>query len=122
MVAFRILSSPLAPAFKESTCNVEDNPRQYPCLKKLKDIEAWQAIVQRVTKSDTTKHSSKKYDYDTFYALAHGYFDSERGILMPRILPIIAKKSENSDIDYFSNLHEVWKKMNKMTEEKILIK
>ena len=58
------------------------------------------------------------YDYETFYALAHGYFDSEKGMLMPRLLPIIEKKLIGSDVDYFENLHIVWKKMSEMTKEK----
>ena len=58
------------------------------------------------------------YDYETFYALAHGYFDSEQGLLMPRLLPMIEKKSEDSDVDYFENLHKVWKEMKAMEEEK----
>lgn len=58
------------------------------------------------------------YDYETFYALAHGYFDSEKGMLMSRILPIVEKKSGNVETDYFENLHAVWKKMETMTAEK----
>ena len=52
------------------------------------------------------------YDFDTFYLLAHGYFDSEKGLLKPRLIPIIEKKLEISDKNYFSNIHEVWRKMD----------
>ena len=57
--------------------------------------------------------NEKIYDFDIFFKLSHGYFDSERGILMPRLLPIIESKSVNSSEDYFQNLHIVWKRMGK---------
>ena len=51
------------------------------------------------------------YDFDTFYKLAHGYFDSERGMLKPRLIPLLETKLENAKEDYFENLHQVWKRM-----------
>lgn len=57
------------------------------------------------------------YDIYTFYDLCSGYFDSDRGILMPRILPIIESKNVNMEKDYFENLHRVWKRMDIITEE-----
>lgn len=58
------------------------------------------------------------YDFDTFYEISHGYFDNEKGILMPRILPILEVKLEVSDEDYFSNIHNVWKKMNNRSNKR----
>lgn len=58
------------------------------------------------------------YDMETFYDLCHGYFDSEKGILMPRILPIIQKKKVSKDEDYFENLHKVWKMMKEIEAER----
>ena len=52
------------------------------------------------------------YDFDTFYELAHGYFDDERGVLKPRLLPLIDRKIGRSEENYFHNIHEVWKKMD----------
>lgn len=52
------------------------------------------------------------YDYDTFYKIAHGYFDGEKGMLRNRLLPLLESKLECADEDYFENIHEVWKKMN----------
>lgn len=53
------------------------------------------------------------YDFDTFYKLSHGYFDSERGLLKPRLLPLLEAKSDNAKEDYFTNLHKVWERMGK---------
>ena len=53
------------------------------------------------------------YDFDTFYKLSHGYFDSEIGLLKPRLLPLLEAKSDNAKEDYFANLHKVWEKMEK---------
>ena len=60
---------PLGSVDKDSACNARDtgsipglgrspggghdNPLQYSCLENSKDREAWQAIVHRVTKSQT---------------------------------------------------------------------
>ena len=62
--------------------------------------------------------NEKIYDIDTFYELAHGFFDSEHGLLLPRIYPVISKKSENSDIDYYSNFHKVLNDMKDKTSKK----
>jgi hypothetical protein len=53
------------------------------------------------------------YDFDTFYKLSHGYFDSEIGLLKPRLLPLLEAKSDNAKEDYFANLHKVWERMEK---------
>lgn len=53
------------------------------------------------------------YDFETFYQLAHGYFDSDRGKLKPRLLPLLKVKLENANEDYFSNLHKVWERMDR---------
>ncbi len=59
------------------------------------------------------------YDFETFYQLSHGYFDSERGKLKPRLLPLLEIKSDNAKEDYFSNLHRVWERMeNRNAREK----
>ena len=51
------------------------------------------------------------YDFDTFYKLSHGYFDSDKGMLKPRLLPLLEVKLENAKEDYFENLHKVWERM-----------
>lgn len=53
------------------------------------------------------------YDFDTFYKLSHGYFDNERGILKPRLIPLIESKIGHSEENYFQNIHDVWKKMDR---------
>ena len=53
------------------------------------------------------------YDFDTFYKLSHGYFDSDKGMLKPRLLPLLETKLENAKEDYFENLHKVWERMEK---------
>ena len=53
------------------------------------------------------------YDFDTFYSLSHGYFDSEKGMLKPRLLPLLEVKLENAKEDYYENLHKVWEMMDK---------
>ena len=57
------------------------------------------------------------YDFETFYKLAHGYFDSDRGILKPRLLPIIKSKLDYAKEDYFRNIHMVWEKMEKKSKK-----
>ena len=49
------------------------------------------------------------YDYDTFYKLAHGYFDSS--VLKNRLVPILERKLNYAKEDYYANLHAVWTKM-----------
>ena len=53
------------------------------------------------------------YDFNTFYELAHGYFDSDKGLLKPRLMPLLEVKLENAKEDYFVNLHKVWKRMER---------
>lgn len=53
------------------------------------------------------------YDFDTFYKLAHGYFDSDKRLLKPRLLPLLEVKLENASEDYFKNPHDVWKRMER---------
>ncbi len=55
--------------------------------------------------------NNKIYDFNTFYQIAHGYFDSNWG-LKSRLAPILAAKLERADMDYFENLHKVWKRMD----------
>jgi hypothetical protein len=53
------------------------------------------------------------YDFDTFYRLSRGYFDSNKGLLKPRLMPLLEVKLSNAKEDYFENLHRVWEKMDK---------
>lgn len=50
------------------------------------------------------------YDFDTFYKLSHGYFDSDWG-LKKRLMPLLEKKLDRAGEDYYENLHKVWKMM-----------
>lgn len=57
------------------------------------------------------------YDLETFYKIAHGYFDGERGMLKVRILPILETKLRSASKDYFKNIHEVWELMDKKSAD-----
>ncbi len=54
------------------------------------------------------------YDLETFYEIAHGYFESDRGLLPPRILPLIEEKNKNSDGEYYNNIQLVMNRMKSM--------
>lgn len=53
------------------------------------------------------------FDYETFYSLAHGYFD-EGGTLYNRMLPLLESKRRGKE--YYANIQEVWCKMDKMSK------
>ena len=53
------------------------------------------------------------YDFDAFYDVAHGYFDGDKGTLKRRLLPILGKKLDGAQEDYFQNIHDVWRRMDK---------
>jgi hypothetical protein len=53
------------------------------------------------------------HDFDTFYRMSHGYFDSNKGLLKPRLMPLLEVKLSSAKEDYFENLHRVWEKMDK---------
>ena len=57
--------------------------------------------------------NEKTYDFDIFYKIAHGYFDSDRGTLKPRLLPLFEAKLAYAKEDYFSDLHHVWARMDR---------
>ena len=65
--------------------------------------------------------NEKIYDFEVFDKLSHGYFDSEKGLLKPRLLPIIESKRTNASEDYFQNLHIIWKRMDKKHDRKQLL-
>lgn len=75
---------------------------------KYKELSAYLANIENFCLGI----NEKIYDFDIFYKLAHGYFDSEKGILKSRLLPIIESKMVNSSENYFQNLHDIWKKMD----------
>ena len=58
------------------------------------------------------------YDFDTFYELSHGYFDDDRGLLKPRIIPLLESKIGYSKENYFNNIYDVWNKMEKRTAKR----
>ena len=49
------------------------------------------------------------YDWETVYALAHGYLDGEQ--ILSRISPLIDRKNRNG-VDYYENVHSVLDRMN----------
>ena len=51
------------------------------------------------------------YDKETVYELAHGYLDSQT--IVDRINPIIGKKNQKKDYDYYGNIHKVLDWMKK---------
>ncbi len=52
------------------------------------------------------------YDWETVYALAHGYLDGNQ--ILSRISPLIERKNR-SGADYNENIHAVLKRMNEKT-------
>ena len=52
----------------------------------------------------------KIYDFDIFRDVSKGYFGSQRGKLYGRILPILEEKTNGADLDYYTNLIEVWQR------------
>ena len=61
----------------------------------------------------------RMYDFETFYQLSHGYFDSERGKLMARLHPLLEAKIQFADEDYYNNIHKVWKRMRNRAKHKL---
>ena len=59
--------------------------------------------------------NQKIYDFDTFYAIAHGYFD-KGGMLYQRLYPILEKKLEGASEDHYQNIHKVWKEMEEKSQ------
>ena len=45
------------------------------------------------------------YDRKTVYELAHGYFDGKK--LRSRMEPVIDRKNQSADKDYYENIHKV---------------
>ena len=54
------------------------------------------------------------YDFDVFYDIAHGYFDGKT--LKNRLIPLLERKLDRADEDYFRNIQVVWKRMEKGSE------
>ncbi len=52
------------------------------------------------------------YDWETIYALAHGYLDGNQ--ILSRISPIIDRKNR-SGVDYYENIRVVLNRMNEKT-------
>ena len=57
------------------------------------------------------------FDFDAFYDVAHGYFD-KNGSLYRRLIPILEKKLDGANEDYFQNIHLVWEKMDERLRTK----
>ncbi|MBQ4447291.1 MAG: hypothetical protein II897_03245 [Clostridia bacterium] len=58
------------------------------------------------------------YDFETFYQMAHGYFDYK---LQRLLLPLLDKKLnkyEDSE-DFYNNLHKVWDRMKKRSKREL---
>lgn len=56
------------------------------------------------------------YDFETFYQLAHGYFDSPAGLKL-KLEPLLELKLEEAEEDYYNNLHKVWKRMEERSRK-----
>ncbi|MBO4384807.1 MAG: hypothetical protein J5854_05250 [Clostridia bacterium] len=56
------------------------------------------------------------YDFETFYQLAHGYFDSPEGIT-DKLEPLLRERIGFADEDYYNNLHKVWARMNERSKK-----
>lgn len=61
--------------------------------------------------------NKKIYDKETVYALAHDYLD---GAIKLRIEPVIDRKNQYKDIDYYENIHEFynWMERRKKKDKK----
>ena len=59
--------------------------------------------------------NQKIYDSDTVYALARDYLD---GAIKTRIEPIIDRKNQYGDDDYYENIHQVYDWMAKRKEKR----
>lgn len=57
------------------------------------------------------------YDKKTVYELAHGYFDGSK--LKSRVTPIIDRKNNNTDLDYYANIHYVLDWMDRETQKRM---
>ena len=55
------------------------------------------------------------YDFETFYQIAHGYFDSWKGLKL-KLEPLLEKKLAEADEDYYNNLHRVWERMEERSK------
>lgn len=59
--------------------------------------------------------NKKIYDRETVYALAHDYLD---GGIKVRIEPIINRKNQYGDTDYYENIHQFYNWMEKQKKGK----
>ena len=59
--------------------------------------------------------NKKIYDKETVYALAHDYLD---GGIKVRIEPIINRKNQYGDTDYYENIHQFYNWMEKQKKGK----
>lgn len=57
------------------------------------------------------------YDKKTVYELAHGYFDGSK--LKSRVTPIIDRKNNCTDHDYYENIHRVFEWMDRETQKRM---
>ena len=53
---------------------------------------------------------NKKNGFDIFNDVSKGYFGDPYGKLRGRILPILETKKDESDLDYYTYLIEVWQR------------
>ena len=82
-----------------------------PTSKEYNDVAALVARIEHFCVGVNTRI----YDKKTVYSLAHGYFDGKK--LKSRILPVIDRKNNNMEYDYYSNTHQVLAWMDKVTEK-----
>ena len=57
------------------------------------------------------------YDKKTVFELAHGYFDGSK--LKSRVTPIIDRKNNNTDLDYYANIHYMLDWMDRETQKRM---
>lgn len=58
------------------------------------------------------------YDFETFYQMAHGYFDYKLQALLEPLLDKKLNTFEGGE-DYYNNLHRVWKRMKKRSKREL---
>ena len=84
---------------------------KHPTSKEYNDVAALVARIEHFC----VGVNIRIYDKKTVYSLAHGYFDGQK--LKSRILPVIDRKNNNMEYDYYSNTHQVLAWMDKVTEK-----
>lgn len=81
---------------------------KHPTSQKYKELSGYIARIEHFC----VGVNQNIYDWETVYALAHGYLDGNQ--ILSRISPLIDRKNK-SGVNYYENIHAVLKRMNEKT-------